>query len=616
MRVADLLVDECVRQGVTHTFLVTGGGAMHLNDALFKNNSIKKFFFHHEQAAAIAAEGFARVTNKPVLLNVTTGPGGINAINGVYGAFVDSLPMIVISGQVKRATKMDSAGSQVRQLGDQEVDILSMVRKITKYACSIDSASDAEMIIQKAILISKSGRPGPVWIDVPIDVQSASVDSSANNLLLNIFDPNFYQDVNPSVMQEFHQTNVSLLRTKINILIEKFKESKRPILLVGNGIHIAGLEKELAILVENLGIPVVTGWGAHDLISEDNPYYVGRPGTVGDRSGNFAVQDADFLLVLGCRLNIRQISYSWNSFAKNAWKTMVDVDKNELEKTTLKIDNKIHTDLKEFIPEFLNKIQGLEKQHSHFDYLCSCKKRRGDYPVFLERMRNAKIINPYHFLNNLFNKLNKDVTIVCGNGSACVMTFQISRMKLGQRMFTNSGAASMGYDLPAAIGASIALENLKPVICIAGDGSVMMNLQELQTITSLKMNIKIIVINNNGYSSIKQTQRSYFPDRVCGVDDQTGLGFPDFSKISLAFGIDARKISTPDNIDSAIDWLLEGSTPKFLEIQVDELQDFEPKLKSRILPSGEMVSPELDDMYPFLSEEELLKARKYGINDI
>lgn len=610
MRVADFLVKECVQNGITNAFVVTGGGAMHLNDALFKNLNIHKFFFHHEQAAAIAAEGYARITNTPVLLNVTTGPGGVNALNGVYGAYVDSLPMIVISGQVKRSTMINAANTLIRQLGDQEVDIISMVKKITKYCCVLDNADDTLSIIRKAIYIAKNGRPGPVWIDVPIDIQSTELaEAGIRNNLISYGVISSDKNLNPSAVQEFQLEDISTLRKKIHLLIEKFNRSSKPVILVGNGLHCAGVENELLKLANILNAPIVTGWGAHDLISDDHPSYVGRPGTVGDRAGNFAVQGADFLLVLGCRLNIRQISYGWQSFAKNAWKTMVDIDKNEIEKATLKIENKIHVDLKSFFKEFFKLASRVKRSSKHEAYLKICKNRQKIYPVFHIGMMSKESINPYHFFDSLFRILEKDSTIVCGNGSACVMSFQVAQIKMGQRMFTNSGAASMGYDLPAAIGASIALGNSRAVICIAGDGSLMMNLQELQTIVFNKMNLKIIIINNNGYSSIKQTQRNYFPERIFGVDASSGLGFPDFQRIARAFDIEAKKLANVCEIDSQINWLLSGSAPKLLEVLVDETQDFEPKLRSRILENGEMRTPELDDMFPFLSDKDLAAAR-------
>lgn len=609
IRVADLLIEECVKGGICDAFIVTGGGAMHLNDAIFKNKSIRKTFFHHEQSAAMAAEAYARIRNYPAIVNVTTGPGGINAINGVYGAYVDSIPMIVISGQVKKETMISSSHLHLRQLGDQEVDIHTMVKDITKYSCVLKNPDDTQSTIQKAIFIATHGRPGPVWLDVPIDVQSAVIDydqkikieSTLNELDINL---------NPSARNEFHLDSKEKLIMKIDLILSRLEKSKRPVLLVGNGVRYSNSMKELATLIKLLKIPVVTAWNAHDLVDDENDFYVGRPGTVGDRVGNFAVQNADFILILGCRLNIRQISYGWKSFAKHAWKTMVDIDSNELCKHTLNIDNKIHIDLKVFFQIILKRIGIISSSSEHSQYLNTLIKLKEKFPVLAERMISKIKINPYHFIHKLFKALGAGSTVVCGNGTACVVTFQVAKISKEQRLFTNSGSASMGYDLPAAIGASIALDNKKPVICIAGDGSLMMNIQELATVDYLQSDIRLILINNGGYSSIRQTQNNYFPQNIMGVDLKTGLGLPDFVRVSNAFSIPGFKIDKPNDIDVGIEWLLNGSGPKFLEVEVDTSQDFEPKLKSRVLADGSMASPELDDMFPFLSREDLENVRK------
>lgn len=610
IRVADLLIEECVKAGICDAFVVTGGGSMHLNDAIFKNKSIRKTFFHHEQSAAMAAEAYARIRNYPAIVNVTTGPGGINAINGVYGAYVDSIPMIVISGQVKKETMISSSDLHLRQLGDQEVDIHAMVKDITKYSCVLKNPVGAKSTIQKAIFAATHGRPGPVWIDVPIDVQSALIDydkiikieSTLNELDINL---------NASARNEFHLDSKEKLAAKIDLILSRLEKSKRPVLLVGNGVRYSKSIGELATLIKLLKIPVVTAWNAHDLVDDENDFYVGRPGTVGDRVGNFAVQNADFILILGCRLNIRQISYGWRTFAKYAWKTMVDIDSNELCKHTLNIDNKIHTDLRVFFQIILKRIGTISCSSEHSQYLNSLIKLKEKFPALTVQMISNIKINPYHFIDKLFKVIGAGSTVVCGNGTACVVTFQTVKISKEQRLFTNSGSASMGYDLPAAIGASIALDNKKPVICIAGDGSLMMNIQELATVDYLRSDIRLILINNGGYSSIRQTQNNYFPQNIMGVDSTTGLGLPDFVRVSNAFNIAGFKIDKPNDIDLGIKWLLDGSGPKFLEVEVDPSQDFEPKLKSRVLPDGSMASPELDDMFPFLSREDLESVRRY-----
>jgi len=586
---------------------------MHLNDAIFKNHKIRKTFFHHEQSAAMAAEAYARIRNYPAIVNVTTGPGGINALNGVYGAYVDSIPMIVISGQVKKETMISSSDLDIRQLGDQEVDIHTMVKDITKYSCVLTNPADAQSIINKAIYVASHGRPGPVWIDVPIDVQSSLISLNQNcysAFVPDELDPN----LNANARNEFHLDYSEILDKKIELTINRLKESKRPVLLVGNGVHYSKSKVDLEKLIKLLKIPVVTAWNAHDLVDSENDYYVGRPGTVGDRAGNFAVQNADFLLILGCRLNIRQISYGWSSFAKHAWKTMVDIDSNELNKHTLNIDNKIHVDLRDFFRITLSKLSITSYSLVHNQYLNSLIKLKRKYPVLTMQMTSKIRINPYFFIDKLFKALGAGSTVVCGNGTACVVTFQVAKISKDQRLFTNSGSASMGYDLPAAIGASIAFDNKKPVICIAGDGSLMMNIQELATVDHLQSDIRIILINNGGYSSIRQTQSNYFPQNIMGVDSKTGLGLPNFVRVSNAFNIPGKKIDQSREINQGIKWLLEGNGPKLLEVEVEPDQDFQPKLKSRVLSDGSMASPDLDDMFPFLLREELEGVREI-LND-
>lgn len=616
IRVADYIASRCVEAGAKHVFLVTGGGAMHLNDAFGRNHDLEKVCFHHEQAAAIAAESYYRLTNRLAVLNVTTGPGGINALNGVYGAYVDSLGMLAISGQVKRETYLRNYPIALRQLGDQEVDIVSMVRPITKYATVLQDPNLVKVVMDKAIFLATHGRPGPVWIDVPIDVQGALIDpvtlASWNTADLNdlLGDP----DLHPNTVDELLYLGKADLQIAADQLLAKLKESKRPVLLVGSGVRISNMHSEFLRLIAKLKIPVVTGWNAHDTLSSDSLFHCGRPGTVGDRPGNFAVQNADFLMVLGCRLNIRQVSYGWANFAPHAYKVMVDVDKSELTKPTLKIDLPIHASLQEFIPFLLNSLEqsknGDINRQEHVDYLKWCREKVSEYPVVsIEQQKQSGLINPYAFMKMLFSRLDQDDVVVAGNGSACVISFQAADLKDGQRLYTNSGNASMGYDLPAAIGACIA-RGAKRVICLAGDGSLMMNLQELQTVVGYHLPIKIIVLNNEGYHSIRQTQEAYFSDSLIGIGPDTGVTIPDFVELGKAFGIDSSKVGLQEKLSDALDCLLRDQLgAALLEVMLDITQTFSPKLASRKLPDGTMVSPALDDMAPFLSREEMARNR-------
>ena len=611
IRVADYIAQRSVEFGVKHSFIVTGGGAMHLNDAFTRNKSIIPIFFHHEQSAAMAAESYYRLINRVAVLNVTTGPGGINALNGVYGAYMDSLAILVVSGQVKNETYLKNYKLKLRQLGDQEVDIVSMVKPITKYAVTVKNPKEIKEVMDKAIYFLSNGRPGPVWVDVPIDIQGSLIDPTK----LKGFNGNTKKLIIDSAVSDNTKLELStksnLNDKNFRIIFEQLKKSKKPVILAGTGVSISKMNKQFIKLIKKLKIPVVTGWNAHDLISNDNNFYAGKPGTVGDRPGNFTVQNSDLLIVLGCRLNIRQISYNWKDFAPKAFKIMVDLDQAELDKPTLKIDYKIKADLKKFIPLFLKKIESLNyaTTKEHNKYLKWCKEKVIEYPVVLPEYTNKKNkkINPYVFIDNLFDLLNKNDVVIAGNGSACVISFQAAKIKQGQRLYTNSGSASMGYDLPASIGAAIALKG-KRVICLAGDGSLMMNLQELQTMKGYKLPIKVFVLNNDGYVSIKQTQETYFSDNISGVGPKSGVSMPNFTELGKALNIPSMKITKLSELYSAtFKKMFNSNQPGIFEIVIDPSQGFSPKLTSRKLKDGTMVSPSLHDMSPFLDEDELAK---------
>jgi acetolactate synthase-1/2/3 large subunit len=607
IRVADYIASRCVEAGAKHVFLVTGGGAMHLNDAFGRNKELEPVCFHHEQAAAIAAESYYRLTGRLAVLNVTTGPGGINALNGVYGAYVDSLGMLVISGQVKRETYLRNYRIPLRQLGDQEVDIVSMARAVVKYATVLQEPQKVREVMDKAIYLTNHGRPGPVWVDVPVDVQGALIDPdalqpyAAGNIGL-LLDP----DVSENTRLELNEGKSSELTVQIEEVVKKLLLAKRPVILAGMGPRISGMHKEFLQLLDVLKIPAVTGWNAHDVLTNDSPYYAGRPGTVGDRAGNFTVQNADFLLVLGSRLNVRQVSYNWKSFASNAWKAMVDVDQAELDKPTLSIDLRICANLQEFIPALKVALKKYAPPKEHLQYLEWCRERVKRYPTVLpEYYEKQEPINLYVWMKGLFDRLGKEEVVITGNGSACVVSFQAAELKAGQRLYTNSGNASMGYDLPAAIGASIALGK-KKVICLAGDGSLMMNLQEMQTVVGYKLPIKIIVINNNGYNSIRQTQQAYFSDNMFGIGPDNGVTLPNFVELAKAFKIPSVAVHSMAEWNSAlVQDLLNNDQFSLIELFIDPEMPFSPKLASRKLPDGTMVSPSLEDMAPFLSREEL-----------
>lgn len=608
MRVADYIVKRLLAEGIDNVFLVTGGGAMHLNDAFARNRGMRVTCFHHEQAAAIAAEGYARVRQQPCALNVTTGPGGINALVGVYGAYVDSMPMFVVSGQVKLETIAASYPNiPMRQLGDQEVDIVSMVRPIVKYVRTVRHVSEIEGLMDRAIFLMKSGRPGPVWLDIPIDIQAAQFEP--NTEVQNLPTPKAmladFGCTKNTILEIQNPTEDSVDKQALYMKsANQLMLAKRPVIMVGTGVSSAQSRILLDQFLEKWNIPIVVGWNAMDLVPSCHRNFAGRPGTVGDRAGNFAVQNADFILVIGCRLNIRQVSYNWKSFAKNAYKVMVDVDIAELEKPTLKIDLKIHGLAEDFL-NFMNRLDLGVCQNQHRKFLEWCKDRVRKYPVVQKEFKKDGKLNPYYFLSELSKLLPEGSTAVAGNGSACVMSFQAFEVKKNQRIFTNSGCASMGYDLPAAIGACIANHN-QTVFCIAGDGSIMMNLQELQTVRAMGLPIKIILLNNGGYLSIRQTQIAYFKDNVFGTGPNDGVGMPNFKNVAQGFDLDYGQISNIGDLHSTeIQALIKSSAPAFIEVFVDVEQGFLPKLASRKNEDGSMTSPELEDMAPFLSRDEL-----------
>lgn len=604
VRLSDYVMARVAEAGARHVFMLTGGGAMHLNDAVGRAAGLTYVCCHHEQALAMAAEAYTRLSGRLACVNVTTGPGGINALNGVHGAYTDSIAMLVLSGQVKRETLRQNSGLVLRQLGDQEADTVAMVRPITKWATLVESPADIRYVIEKALWLATTGRPGPVWVDIPIDVQAAPIDPEA----LRGFDPRiegYGRDF--ALPSEYGRLTGDALRGAARAVVARLAASERPVVLPGTGVRISGAHAAFLRVIERLGVPVAPGWNAQDVVDSDCPFYVGRPGTVGDRAGNFAVQNADALLVLGCRLNIRQISFNFGSFARAAYKMMVDVDRAEMLKPTLTIDMPVHADLGEFLPVLLEELDGYERPAAHGAYLDWALERRQRYsPVLPEYWDTKDVVNPYCFTQALFERLAPGEVIVMADATAAVVTCQAARLKPGMRLFSNSGAASMGYDLPAAIGAWHAMApGAERVICMAGDGSIMQNLQELQTIVGQGIPAKIFLYNNAGYHSIRQSQQSHFQGFSVGCGPDSGVTFPDFEKIARAFGLEYYRATTHDDMGSAIDATLAAPGAVLCEVFVDKSQQFAPKLASRRLEDGTMRTSPLEDLSPFLPREEL-----------
>ena len=598
-RLADYVADFLVNHGVSDCFSVVGGGAMHLNDALGHKEGLKVTYNHHEQASAIAAEAYARLDNKIAALCVTTGPGGTNAITGVLGGWLDSIPMFVLSGQVRydttaRYTSQFTDGLPLRAVGDQEYDIVKSVEHMTKYAVMLENPNDIRYVLEKAWHLATTGRPGPVWVDIPVNFQGGFIETDG----LVGYDPAEDEKQLPSKVSD----------EVIKTVLEKIKNAKRPVFHAGYGIRLSGGYEVFKEVAEKLNIPVVTYWNAIDLIETDNPLYCGRAGNMGDRPGNFAIQNADLILAVGTRISIRQVGYNWKTWAREAEVIMVDIDPAEMKKHTIHVDMPIWADAK----DFLNKINSSvnEKVNNNQDWLNTCQAWKKKYPVVLERHRqeNGKTANVYAFIDYLSSQLPENTLTAVSNGACCVVGSQAYVIKKGSRFANNSAVASMGYGLPAAIGTCIG-GGRKDTICLEGDGSIMMNLQELQTVLTNKLPIKIFLINNNGYHSIRITQTNLFSNHCkVGIGEESGdLSFPQFKKIAEAFGYPYFSASSNAEMQKAVQDTLNTSGPVFCEIFTDTEQVWEPKSSTKRLEDGTLVSPPLEDLAPFLPREELEK---------
>lgn len=592
VKISDWIAQFLVEQGIRYNFTVPGGGAMHLNVSFGHQEGLTNIFVQHEQSAAIAAEGYFRANNELPMVCCTTGPGGTNTLTGVLGAWLDSIPMLVISGQVRYATTARAAGIPVRAMGDQEYDITPMVAHMTKYAEMIIDPKTVKYHLQKALYLATHGRPGPVWLDVPLDIQGGYIDTDE----FIEFDPCKLEAVDPPVTTE----------EQIAIVLQKIKDAKRPVLNVGNGIHIANCVELMRKVAEKLNIPVAVAYDSTDLMPTEHPLYVGQPGLIGDRAGNWAVQNADLVLSVGCRLSCRQVGYNVHSWAREAFVIMVDIDKYELQKPSIHVELPIQADAK----DFLEKLDAALPQalSPHEEWLNICREWKKNYPVVTKKQHEAEgLANAYCFLDTISRLAPEDQTIVLGNGTveACLHAIYI---KEATRLICNSGAASMGYDLPAAIGACFALGK-KQVLCLSGDGSIQMNLQELQTIVFHNLPIKIFVVNNQGYHSMRQTEGNLFPEYTkVGVGPESGdLSFPEMKKIAGAYGIPYFTASSNQELPAAIEATLATEGYAMCEIYVDINQKFEPKSATKRLPDGTLVSPPLEDLAPFLPREELEK---------
>ena len=586
MRVADYIWKTLADWGVEHVFLVTGGGAMYLNDALGREERIKYVCNLHEQASAMAAEGYARRSGMPGVVSVTTGPGGTNALTGVMGAWLDSVPMIIISGQIKRATMITAAPHlKLRQLGDQEYNIVDAVKPMTKMAKTVMTVEDVPEVLAEAWRLCQSGRPGPVWIDIPLDIQAAPCEFASSPR------PEEDAPLKPGADEVAH-------------VAELFARAKRPAMIVGSGIHNAHCEKLFLEVAEKLGVPVLTSISGIDLIPSDHPLFFGRPGILGERPANFIMQNSDLFLVLGTRMGIRICGYAYETIARNAVKVMVDVDENELEKPTFRPDVKIHADVGEFLRSLDARLQPstFNFQPSSSSWLDYCRKVRTKYPVVLhEHRERTDYVSSYVLPEKVVEYAPSGSTFVTSNGVAYTSTFQAIPVKPGMRVFSNEACASMGYGLPAAIGAAFIAGS---VICFEGDGSIQMNLQELQTLVTYNLPIKLFVYNNDGYLSIKTTQRAFFDGKFMGSEPGSGVKLPSFERLAAAYGLKYYRLENNQELDAKLPLVFAEKGAVLVEVMLDPFEVLGPKAASKRLPDGTMVSAPLEDMAPFLPREE------------
>lgn len=589
-RLSNYVAKFMTDHGIDTCFTITGGGAMYLNDSFGHHPGLKCIYNHHEQASAMAAEGYARLNNKAALVCVTTGPGGTNALTGVLGAYLDSIPMMVISGQVRYDTTSRYAetlnGYKLRSLGDQEFDITSSLDHFTKYSMMIDDPKTIRHELEKAYHIMYDGRPGPVWIDIPSNIQSAMIETDELE------------------GYEIETAKNTVGEDTINEVIDIINNASRPVLYPGNGIRCANAYDSFKNLIRKLNIPVCTYWDAIDLIETDDPLYVGRAGNMGDRPGNFAIENADVLLVIGNRLSIRNVGYNYKKWAENAYVIMVDIDEAELNKHTNHVDKKICCDAKVFINSLNDRITDtLFKDQKWID---KCNEWKNRYPVVEKKHYEDDEMNVYAAFDLLSKNIKDDSITVSSNGTCCVVGHQTWNIRGSMRFIHNNAIASMGYGLPAAIGACMANDRHE-IICLEGDGSIMMNLQELQTIVTNRLPIKIFLINNEGYHSIRQTQENIFKEHSkVGIGPESNdLSFPEYKKIADAFGIPYYSCNDINKLKETIDEVMNNETYTLCELFVSKKQFFEPKNSARIKENGEIYSPPLYDLYPFLDEDEL-----------
>lgn len=586
MKISDYVMGYIAGLGVEKVFYVTGGGAMHLNDSLGSNEKLEGVCMLHEQGASIAAEAYARIHEGYGACLVTSGPGGTNALTGLAGAYMDSIPVIFISGQVKRA---DLAGDQgIRQFGIQEVDIISMAGSYTKYAVQIKEPEDIRYELEKAAAIAENGRPGPVWIDIPLDIQAMQIE------------PKKLRGFDKSGLPEYPVKDSDITKT-----IELLNQAERPVVLVGHGIRLGHAVKEARELYNYLGVPVLTSWNGVDLIEEEHPLYYGRPGSVGHRAANFIQQTADFVLTIGSRLNLLNTGYNYESFLANANHVMVDIDENEMNKKSVHPQLKVVCDAKSFLEAMLARKDEIQKK-DRTRWLAHCDSLKTKYPVFIpEQEAGEGFVSNYHLVREISEQMTpEDIYQFTSSGTTVDIAMKTFQIKWGQRAFLTKGLAAMGYDVPACVGSCIASGN-KRTVCVTGDGSIAMNMQELEVIKRRRLPVKIFVADNKGYSMIYGSQNSNFKGRLTGCTQETGLTLPDMKAVAEAFGIKGMHIENEDHLAEQVAEVLEYDGPVVCTVNADITQKILPRQCNYMREDGQMASRPLEDMAPLLEREEL-----------
>ncbi len=587
-RVSEIIADKLVEAGITDVFCLVGGGSMFLNDSIGHKEGLNVTYCHHEQACSMAAEGYVRATGKMAAVCVTTGPGGTNAITGALGAFQDNYPMLIISGQVRKPTGVESTGLPLRFMGEQEHNIVDTVKPLTKYAKYVDEPITIACELEKAIFTALDGRRGPVWLDIPMDVQSDMIDTG---------DLIEYKEETPHY--EWDKTT----------FLNEIHNAKKPVILTGSAIRSTGYTDRFRKLAKKMGIPVLAATYNGDLFTNYDPIYYGGFGIIGGRAGNFMMQNADLIIGMGCRMTFRQIGFNYEQFSPESRRMVIDADEYELRKPTLRIDVPIHADIKMVIDDLLETEDEFYSDQSQ--WISYCNELRERYPIYQEKFNigHDGQVNPYYLGKELKAHLKDDSVIVLGNSTIAAHILQLGVEKDKQRIINNMNCGSMGYDLPAAIGAAVGTKDV--ITLITGDGSIMLNLQELMTARHYNLPIKIFIGCNGGYRGVVRSQSNMFDGRYIGCTPDTGVGIPDFKKVAEAFDIEYIKIEDQEDLNRKLNYIYSNNDLMMIEWPQDPEQYIEPRVMNRRDENGTIVSTDIDDLSPFLSRDEY-ESMKYS----